>query len=160
EIGSLNIAGVRLSVRNRQIEGSTADIDVGTVKLDGGQADSVKLTKPVFVVAPSGSYRATADLSIGGGRLRPMDKGHAHASVVATNQEIQLNNFVADVFNGRASGNARVALGRGGTSQVAADFNNVDIAGPLAALANTAVPLTGRATGRVELTFPGTDVKL
>src|SRR6185369_1745396 len=29
EIGSLNIAGVRLSVRNRRIEGSTADIDAG-----------------------------------------------------------------------------------------------------------------------------------
>ena len=160
EIGSLNIAGVRLSVRNRQIEGSTADIDVGTVKLEDGQAEKVKLTKPVFVVAPSGSYRATADLSIGGGVLGRMNMGQARASVVATNNEIQLNNFAADVFNGRASGNARVALSRGGTSQVAADFSNVDVAGPLAALANTAVPLTGRATGRVDLTFPGTDFKL
>ena len=33
EIGTLNIAGVRLSIRNRRIEGSTADIDAGTVKL-------------------------------------------------------------------------------------------------------------------------------
>jgi len=160
EIGSLNIAGVRLSVRNRQIQGSTSDIDVGTVKLEDGHAENVKLTKPVFVVAPSGNYRATADLSIGGGVLGRMNMGQARASVVATNNEIQLNNFAADVFNGRANGNARVALTRGGTSQVAADFNNVDIAGPLAALANTAVPLTGRATGRVDLTFPGTDVKL
>ncbi|HEY2964586.1 MAG TPA: AsmA-like C-terminal region-containing protein, partial [Pyrinomonadaceae bacterium] len=160
EIGSLNIAGVRLSVRNRQIEGSTADIDVGTVKFADGQAENVKFTKPVFVVAPSGSYRATADLSIGGGVLGRMNMGQARATVVASNQEIQLNNFAADVFNGRASGNARIALSRGGTSQVAADFNNVDIAGPLAALAQTAVPLSGRATGRVDLTFPGTDVKL
>jgi translocation and assembly module TamB len=160
EVGSLNIAGVRLSVRNRQIEGATADIDVGTVKLEDGRAENVKLTKPVFVVSPSGSYRATADLSIGGGVLGRMNMGQARASVVATNNEIQLNNFAADVFNGRASGNARVALGRGGTSHIAADFNNVEIAGPLAALANTAVPLSGRATGRVDLTFPGTDVKL
>ena len=69
EIGNLNIAGVRLSVRNRRIEGSTADIDAGTVKFADGQAENVKLTKPVFVVEPSGSYRATADLSIGGGVL-------------------------------------------------------------------------------------------
>jgi translocation and assembly module TamB len=160
EIGSLNIAGVRLSVRNRQIQGSTADINLGTVKLADGQAENVKLTKPVFVVAPSGSYRATADLSIGGGVLGRMNMGQARAAVVATNREIQLNNFTADVFGGRASGSARVAIARGGTSQVAADFNNVDIAGPLAALAGSAVPLTGRATGRVDLTFPGTDVKL
>jgi len=160
EIGTLNIAGVRLSVRNRRIEGSTADIDAGTVKLADGQADNVKLAKPVFVVEPSGSYRASADLSIGGGVLGRMNMGQARANVVATNREIQLNNFTADVFRGRASGNARVAIGRGGTSQVAADFKDLEIAGPLTALAGSAVPLAGRATGRVDLTFPGTDFKL
>ena len=160
EIGSLNIAGVRLSVRNRRIEGSTADIDAGTVKVADGQVDNVKLAKPVFVVEPSGSYRATADLSIGGGVLGRMNMGQARANVVATNREIQLNNFTADVFRGRASGNARVAIGRGGTSQVTADFNDLEVSGPLTALAGSAVPLAGRATGRVDLQFPGTDYKL
>ena len=160
EIGSLNIAGVRLSVRNRRIEGSTADIDAGTVKFADGQAENVKLAKPVFVVEPSGSYRASADLSIGGGVLGSMNMGQARAAVVATNREIQFNNFSADVFKGRATGNARVAIARGGTSQVSADFNEIDIAGPLTAMAGSAVPLAGRATGRVDLTFPGTDYKL
>ena len=82
------------------------------------------------------------------------------ANVVATNREIQLNNFNADVFNGSASGNARLAIARGGTSQVQADFSNLDMAGPLTALAGSAVPLAGRATGRVDLTFPGTEYKL
>jgi translocation and assembly module TamB len=160
EIGALNIAGVRLSVRNRRIEGSTADIDAGTVKFADGQAENVKLAKPVFVVEPSGSYRATADLSIGGGVMGRMNMGAARASVVATNREIQFNNFTADIFRGRASGNARVAIGRGGTSQVTADFKDMDISGPLTAMAGSAVPLAGRATGRVDLTFPGTDYKL
>lgn len=160
EIGSLNIAGVRLSVRNSRIEGSTADIDAGTVKLADGQAENVKLTKPVFVVEPSGSYRASADLSIGGGVLGSMNMGQARAHVVATNREIQLNNFTADVFKGRASGNARVAIGKGGSSQVTADFSEIDIAGPLTALAGSPVPLAGRATGRVDLSFPGTNFKL
>ncbi|HYK19511.1 MAG TPA: translocation/assembly module TamB domain-containing protein, partial [Pyrinomonadaceae bacterium] len=150
----------RLSVRNQRIEGSTADIDAGTVKFADGQADKVKLAKPVFVVEPSGSYRATADLSIGGGVLGSMNMGQAHATLVATNREIQFNNFTADVFNGRASGTARVGIARGGTSQVNADFNNIDVAGPLTALAASPVPLAGRATGKVDLTFPGTDVKL
>jgi translocation and assembly module TamB len=160
EIGSLNIAGVRLSVRNRRIEGSTADIDAGTVKFADGQAENVKLARPVFVVEPSGSYRATADLSIGGGVMGQMEMGQARASVVATNREIQLNNFTADVFKGRAGGDARIAIARGGTSQVSASFDNLDVAGPLAALAGSAVPLTGRATGRVDLSFPGTEYKL
>jgi translocation and assembly module TamB len=159
EIGSLNIAGVRLSVRNQQIQGSTADIDVGAVKLADGQAENVKLAKPVFVVQPSGSYRASADLSIGGGVLGQMQMGQVRAQVVATNREIQFNNFTADVFNGHATGSARVATVRGGTSQVTASFNNIDIAGPLTAIAGSVVPLSGQATGRVDLTFPGTDFK-
>ena len=160
EIGSIDIAGVRLSVRNKRIEGSTADIDAGTVKLADGQAENVKLTKPVFVVEPSGSYRASADLSIGGGVLGRMTLGQVSGNLVATNREIQLNNFSADVFDGRANGNARVAIAKGGTSQVIADFRNLEIAGPLTALSGNAVPLAGRATGSVDLTFPGTDFTL
>jgi translocation and assembly module TamB len=159
EIGSLNIAGVRLSVRDGRIQGSTADIDAGTVKLADGHADNVKLTKPVFVVEPSGRYRASADLSIGGGVLGRMDLGAARADLVATNSDVQLNNFTADIFKGRASGTARIATGRGGTSRIVADFTDLDIAGPLTAFAEAAVPVSGRATGRVDLTFPGTDFK-
>jgi len=160
EIGNINIAGVRLSVRERRIEGSTADIDAGTIKLADGQAENVKLAKPVFVVEPSGNYRASADLSIGGGVLGSMNMGQARASVVATNRELQLNNFSAEIFKGSASGNARIALTKGGTSQVAANFRELDIAGPLTALAHSPVPLSGRATGNVNLQFPGSDFKL
>src|SRR5258705_1999159 len=159
EIGSLNIAGVHLSVHNRRIEGSTADIDAGTVKFADGHAENVKLTKPVFVVEPSGTYRASADLSIGGGVLGRMNMGQAHAKLVATSAEIQLNDFTADIFKGQASGSARISITKRGMSHLTAAFNGLDVAGPLTALAQTAVPLTGRATGKVDLSFPGTDFK-
>ena len=160
EIGELNIAGVKLSVRNRRVEGSTADINVGNVKYADGQAENVKLSKPVFVVEPSGSYRATADLSIGGGVLGKMNMGQASAKVVATSRDIQLNDFSAEVFKGRANGNATISLAKNGSSHVVAKFDGLDIAGPLTAIAGSPVPLTGRATGNVDLTFPGMDFKL
>jgi translocation and assembly module TamB len=159
EIGNINIAGVRLSVRGGRAEGSTADINAGTVKLADGQMENVKLAKPVFVVEPSGRYRASADLSIGGGMLGQMNMGQARAQVVATNTEIQLNNFNADIFKGRANGNARIAITKGGTSRIAATFDQVDVAGPLTAFAGAAVPLSGRAAGKIDLAFPGTDFK-
>ncbi|HEY6119740.1 MAG TPA: hypothetical protein VIV66_07265, partial [Pyrinomonadaceae bacterium] len=159
EIGSINIAGVRLSVRDGRIQGSTADIDAGTVTLADGHADDVKLRKPVFVVEPSGRYRASADLSIGGGVLGRMELGRVNGNVVATNSDIQLNNFQADVFHGTANGNARIATSRNGVSRLAARFSNIDIAGPLTAFANATVPLAGSATGTVDLSFPGSDFK-
>lgn len=159
ETGSMNIAGVRLSIHGGRIEGSTADIDAGTVKLGDGQAENVKLARPVFVVEPSGRYRASADLSLGGGVLGGMNLGQVRANLVATSNEIQLNDFKAEIFKGQANGNARIAIGRGASSRVVADFNGLDIAGPLTAFAGAAVPLTGRASGKVDLVFPGTDFK-
>ncbi|MDQ2921056.1 MAG: translocation/assembly module TamB domain-containing protein, partial [Acidobacteriota bacterium] len=159
EIGSINIAGVRLSIRGGRMEGSTADINAGTVKLADGQVENVRLGNPVFVVEPSGRYRASADLSIGGGMLGQMNVGQARARLVATNTELQLNNFEALVFNGKASGNAKIAIARGGTSRISGGFTDLEVSGPLTALAGEAVPLAGRANGTIDLTFPGTDFK-
>jgi translocation and assembly module TamB len=159
EIGSFNIAGVRLAVRAGRIEGSTADINPGTVKLANGQVENVKLTKPVFVVEPSGRYRASADLSIGGGVLGQMKLGQARAAVVATSSEIQLNDFKADFFDGQASGSIRLSLSKAVASHIAATFSGLDVAAPITAFSGTAVPLAGKATGKIDVTFPDTDLK-
>ncbi|MEP6719703.1 MAG: translocation/assembly module TamB domain-containing protein [bacterium] len=159
EIGSINIAGARLSIRGGRMEGSTADINAGTVKLADGQVENVKLAKPVFVVEPSGRYRASADLSIGGGVLGQMNMGQATAKLVATSSEIQLNNFNADIFQGKANGNARIAIAKGASSHITATFSDVEVSGPFTAFAGAAVPLAGKATGQIDLAFPGTDFK-
>ena len=160
EIGSLNIAGVRLSVRNRRIEGSTADIDAGTVKFADGQAENVKIARPVFVVEPSGSYRATADLSIGGGVLGQMNLGQARANVVATSREVQFNNFTADAFKGRATGSARVAVAKGGTSRSHCRLQQSGYRRSIDCACRQRRSTHWAATGRVDLTFPGTEFKL
>jgi hypothetical protein len=165
-LGAVNIAGVRLSIYDGgRIEGSTADINAGTVAFKTGdaksgykdaRAENVRLARPVFVVEPSGRYRASADLSLGGGVLGDVPLGAARASVVATNSEIQLNNFNAEAFKGRAKGNAVINMARG-ASRVGVTFEGLDVGGLLAVLTGRAVPLTGAATGSANLTFPGTE---
>ena len=156
--GSINIAGVRLAIRERRVEGSTNDIDAGTVTLENGRVENVKLARPVFTVEPSGRYRASADLSLGGGVLAQMKLGPAHASLVASSEQIQVNNFVAEALEGRATGNATIALTKKGASRVSADFNNFDLGGLITALSGRAIPIDSRATGKAELVFTGTDL--
>jgi translocation and assembly module TamB len=164
-LGQLNVAGVRLSIQdNGRVEGSSGDINVGTVafktgdaRAGDGRAENVRLARPAFVLEPSGSYRASADLSLGGGVLGDIALGAARSSVVATNSEIQLNNFTAEALNGRASGNARISTARGGTSRVNAAFEGLDVSGLLAVLTGRAVPIAGAATGTVNLSMPGTN---
>ena len=156
--GSINIAGVRLAIHNGRIEGSTNDITVGAVTLEKGRLDGVKVARPVFVIEPSGSYRVSSDLSIGGGVLGEMKLGPARANVIATSDQVQLNNFTAETLNGRAAGNATIARTKTGASRVSATFDNFDVPGLITLLSGRVVPLKSNATGKAELAFTGTDV--
>lgn len=169
--GSINIAGVRLAVSPAgRVEGSSGDIGVGTVaftapaagpdaKPQPGRVENVRLARPRFTLEPGGRYRASADLSLGGGVLGEMPLGKARAGVVATNEQIQLNDFVADIFGGNARGNATIATSGRAASSVKANFDNVDAGGLIAIVSGNAVPLTGAATGTIDLRFPGTNFK-
>ncbi|HEX8290931.1 MAG TPA: translocation/assembly module TamB domain-containing protein [Pyrinomonadaceae bacterium] len=170
--GSINLAGVRLAVSPAgRVEGSSDDIGVGAVAFNvpaqgrggaaqQGRVDNVRLARPRFTLEPGGRYRASADLSLGGGVLGQLNLGRARAAVVATNEQIQLNDFAADLFNGSARGSATIATSNRAASSVRATFENVDAGGLVALASGNAVPLTGAATGTVNLHFPGTNFKL
>ena len=167
QTGSINIAGVRLAIlAGGRVEGSSSDIEVGTVTLTNaggkdtnlnGKIESVKLAKPVFVLEPSGRYRASADLSLGGGMLGSMNLGAARAGLVASNDQYQINDFTADILNGHASGNAVISTARGGDSRLNAGFENLDIGNLVGVLTGDIVPIAGNAAGKVNLSFPGTN---
>jgi translocation and assembly module TamB len=169
QVGSLNIAGVRLAIHDGRVQGSTEDFNVASVQIPegsgkepgpGGHLDNIRVTRPVFTVEPSGSYRASADLSLGGGVLGQVNLGAARASFVATNSQVQLNNFNADIMGGRASGEATISLARRGSSRVRAEFGDLDVGKLVSLFSGRAVPLAGQATGSADLSFPGTEVTL
>ena len=156
--GSINIAGVRLSIHNGRLEGSSNDFKVGQVTLEDGRLENVKVARPVFVIEPSGRYRVSSDLSLGGGVIGKLSLGPAHAALVATADQVQVSNFSIDALDGHASGNATIARTKTGASRVRANFENFDLAGAITLLSGRVVPLTSRATGKADLSFTGTDL--
>ena len=165
-LGSLNIAGVRLTIRRGTVTGTSNDIDAGDVQItkasgiaDGGSLQAVKIAKPVFVLEPSGRYRASADMSIGGGMIGKVNLGSAHADVDVNNDRFALNNLTADVMDGRAIGTAVIALNNRSQSQITGDFSNLDIAKLLALQGGRILPVNGQTTGKVNLTFDGTNFR-
>ncbi|HSK72318.1 MAG TPA: translocation/assembly module TamB domain-containing protein, partial [Pyrinomonadaceae bacterium] len=164
-LGSLNIAGVRMTIRNGRIEAQSNDIDAGNVTLtasavpEGGRLENVQLRRPVFVLEPSGRYRASADMSLGGGVLGSIQLGAVHSDVVATSDQIALNNLTADVMDGRLSGEATIAMQNRGRSNINAQFSNLNLGKLLALQGGRVVPLEGETTGQVNLSFPGTNFK-
>ncbi|MET0753689.1 MAG: translocation/assembly module TamB domain-containing protein [Pyrinomonadaceae bacterium] len=165
-LGSLNVAGVRLTIRRGVIEGSSGDIDAGNVTLtkskdlpQGGNLENVKIYKPVFIVEPSGSYRASADMSLGGGTIGSIKLGAATANVVASSEQVALNYLQADVMDGKINGDATIALSNRNSSKINAVFSNLDLGKLLALQGGRVVPIEGQTTGQVNLTFAGTNFK-
>ena len=165
-LGSLNIAGVRLSIRRGTVTGRTDDIDAGNIQITqasgiagGGNLENVKIGKPVFVLEPSGRYRASADMSIGGGVLGKVNLGAARATVDVNNDRVALNDLAADVMNGSARGTAVIALNNRAQSQIAGNFTNLDVGKLLALQSGRVIPVNGETTGTVNITFDGTNFR-
>ncbi len=165
-LGSLNIGGVRLTIKQGTIEGRSNDVDAGTVTLskttalpEGGRLDAVKIAKPVFVVEPSGRYRVTADMSIGSGIVGSIPLGDARASVNVNNDRAELSNLTATVMDGRLDGTATVAFNNRSSSNLNANFSNLDLSKLASLQGGRVIPLVGQTTGRVDLTFNGTDLR-
>lgn len=164
-LGSLNIAGVRLTIRQGRVEARSGDIDAGAVALtksavpEGGRLENVKIYKPVFVLEPSGRYRASADMSLGGGVLGSISLGAARASVVLNNDRVELNNLTANVMEGDLRGEATIAFNNRNRSQINAEFSNLDLGKILALQGGRVIPIDGQTTGNVNLTFAGKDFR-
>ena len=164
-LGSINVAGVRLTIREGQIEGVSDDIDAGDIELaksealtEGGKLNAVKIAKPVFVLEPSGRYRATADMSLGGGIVGTVPLGAAAAKVEIDNDRAKLTDISADVMDGRLSGTASISLSGADASRVDAEFTGLDLSKLAAVQVGRVIPLDGKADGTVNLSFSGTDL--
>lgn len=159
-LGSLNIAGVRLKIVQGRIEGTSNDIDAGNIDLrQNGKIENAKIYKPVFVLEPSGRYRASMDMSLGGGVLGSVKLGAARASVVADNDKVALNNLNAEVMDGKVTGNAVIAMNQRSLSKVNAEFTELDLSKLVALQGGRVIPITGKTTGKADLYFQGTNFK-
>ncbi len=163
-LGSLNIAGVRMTVRAGRVEARSNDIDAGQVKLaasntlsEGGTLEGVRIERPVFILEPSGRYRASADMSLGGGIIGSIPLGAAQAEVTVDNDRLELTGLVAQVMDGEVNGTASVAFSSSNNSSINAQFDRLDLSKLLAMQAGRVIPLEGQSSGTVNLTFDGTD---
>ncbi len=165
-LGSLNIAGVRLTIRQGTIEARSQDIDAGDIAIaktkaipDGGTLKDVKFATPIYVLEPSGRYRVTADMSLGGGILGSVSIGTATAKIDVNNDRAALNDLNAGVMEGNVKGRAVIALNDRAQSSITGNFANLDVARRIALMGGRVMPIDGQTTGTVDLSFAGTDFR-
>ncbi len=157
---NLNIGGVRISIRDGIIEGTTDDFDAGDIDLkENGQLNGVRVKKPVFVLEPSGQYRASMDMSIGGGLLGKIKLGKASAQVNASSDLLALDSLQAEVLDGSVKGDVEIATNNQTRSKVAATFEDLNAGQLLALMGGQVFPIEGNVNGLANLNFYGSDLK-
>lgn len=161
-LGSINIGGVRMTIMQGRVEARSDDIDAGNVTLaktkslpQGGELQAVRIAKPVYILEPSGRYRVTADMSLGGGAIGSVALGSASSKVEITNERAALNDLTASVMNGQLNGKAIIALNDRTQSKLTGDFSSLDISKLIALQTGRIIPLEGQTTGNIDLTFNG-----
>ncbi len=165
-LGTLNIGGIRVSIRQGYVEVKTNDVDAGKVALkktntlpDGGTLENVKIARPVFILEPSGRYRASADMTLGGGLIGSIPLGAAQAKVDVNNDRVALNDLTAQVMDGALKGQAVIGLNNRARSTLTGDFTDLDISKLVALQGGSLPPVEGKTSGTVNLNFPGTDIR-
>lgn len=163
-LGSFNIGGVRMTVRRGLIEATSDDVNAGDVAVkrsetfpEGGKLTSVRFGKPVFVLEPSGRYRASADMTLGGGLVGNMDLGAVRSRVTVTNGVISLNDIDADIIGGKLLGDASIATTNRGRTSINVGLRQLNASKLLALLTGSIIPIEGRTDGKLDLTFSGRD---
>lgn len=166
-LGSLSIAGVRLTIRNGVVQGRSDDIDAGTINIaksaqlaQGGKLENVRLVRPIFVLERAGRYRASADMSLGGGAIGSIALGAASARVEVSNEVARLTNINAQVMDGSVAGAVDVAINSRARSNIDLEFVDLDLSKLIALQTARIVPLVGKASGTAKLTYPGNNFKL
>lgn len=144
-----------------EIKGSGADAaaegDLRAARVAGDDFAGTGLT--FSGRADLGARAASGDVTLTSMAVRTVRVGSIRARVTAEEDVVDLESFSAVVYGGSVTGSARARLGGGGASSLEAEFRGVDVDQALGAAAADAPRVRGRASGTVNLTWPGTNLQ-
>jgi translocation and assembly module TamB len=102
---------------------------------------------------------ASGDVALDALNVRTVRVGNVRGKVSATEDRVDVNNFTAVVYGGGVTGSATVRLAGGGASSLIADFKGINLDQAAGAASADAPRVQGTASGRVALTWPGSNVQ-
>lgn len=163
-LGVVDVAGVRLRIFKGTVEFRTDNpITAGTASIKssdgsiGGSLASLRAERLIYVVDPSGAYRATADISIGGGSIGKLNLGAATASLEVSPETVSVRDLSGNILGGRVKGLAQFSLIEGVKSALSFSFSDVQASEIFALFGSVAPPVTSSISGSGDFTFADND---
>ena len=163
-LGVVDIAGVRLRVFKGTVEfKSEGSVTAGSFDIksaDGskvGALSNVRAERLIYIVDESGEYRATADVSIGGGDIGKLNLGAANAKLEVTEDNISVRDLSGEFLGGSVKGAANFSLKESEKSNARFSFSDLQASAIFALFGGTTPPIASSIFGTGDFVFTGTD---
>ncbi|HZF40965.1 MAG TPA: translocation/assembly module TamB domain-containing protein [Blastocatellia bacterium] len=118
------------------------------------------MMRDVAATLGSGANGASGFISLQDGNWDKIKLGQTTGRFAAIRDAISLSGFNTSTFGGGAAGDLAVELAPNGASKLRADFTGLQAAELFALFGARSDQLAGAVTGRADLTWPGTNLRL
>ncbi len=149
---------------NGTISGGRAQITSGEVRIgraEAGQGAFNEITlRDIAATIGAGAREVRGLISMQDGALNKIKFGRTSGQFTANKDEISLSGFNSVALGGGATGDLIVRLSPGGSSKLRAEFKGAQAGELFALLGARNDQLAGTVTGRVDVTWPGTNLRL
>ncbi len=146
------------------VDGGRAQITSGQATFDHaetGQGAFNGITlRDVTATLGSGANEARGLISLRDGNWDRVKLGQTTGRFAANRDAISLSGFDSSAFGGAATGDLTVELAPDGVSKLRADFTGLQTAELFALFGAPPSQLAGSVTGRADVTWPGTNLRL
>ena len=163
-LGVVDIAGVRLRVFKGTVEfKSEGTVTAGSFDIKAGDGSNVgalsnvRAERLVYVVDEGGKYRATADVSIGGGDLGKLNLGAASAKLEVTEDNVSVRDLSGSFLGGTVTGSADFSLNESKKSNARFSFSDLQVADIFSLFGGITPPVASSVFGTGDFVFTGTD---
>ena len=152
-VGSIN-GEIKINGKATESKFDTAAANVAAVTWPESKLSNLTVSNLVTTVKGK-EYEVTADASLPGGAISGVEFTNASAKAAFDNTALALTAIKASALGGTAEAEYTLPLAKTSPQQVKGSFSDIQTAAALAALKMKDSPVSGKASGTVDLSFIG-----
>ncbi|HKC88153.1 MAG TPA: translocation/assembly module TamB domain-containing protein, partial [Blastocatellia bacterium] len=162
ELTGASASNVKGTVVDGRAQITSDQATIGHAKASNGAFNEVMLrdVSAAFGLDGSGAREAQGQVSLRDGSWDKVKFGQITGRFVANRSQISLSGFKGDALGGGVTGNLIVGLSPDGPSRLRVDFTGAETSQLFSLLGARGDLLEGTVTGRADVTWPGTNLRL
>lgn len=162
QIGGVTIGDVKgevkLNGKDTETTLTTPTVNIATVAWPDSKLANLRLSKVTTKIL-GGKYQVNADAKLDGGNISGAEVQSATAKALFDNAALTVSQIKASTMGGTVEAEYVLPMAKAAPQRVKGTFANLQTADLLSVAKARDVPVTGQASGEVELSFSGSNLR-